>query len=100
MFWRDVEFIQKCGRRQLPKLCGSSLWTSRLWYSCFSRSHDAGPSNDGYSEPNGVNGVMDILAMAHASGLDVALQRSLARETDMARAARFQPRILAWHRRR
>jgi hypothetical protein len=43
---------------------------------------------------------MAILAMAHASGLDVALQRSLARETDMASAARFQPRIMAWHRRR
>src|SRR5450759_3276890 len=68
--------------------------------SCFSRSHDAEPSNEGYSEPNGVNGVMAILAMAHASGLDVALQRSLARETDMASAARFQLRIMAWHRRR
>src|SRR5450631_4913148 len=33
-FWRDVEFLQNYGHRQLLHLCESSLRPSRLWQSC------------------------------------------------------------------
>jgi len=35
-FWRDVEFLQNYGHRQLPHLRETPLRTSRLWQSCLS----------------------------------------------------------------